>query len=642
MSTMTRLPSESFWPSSRSSTLDGDSRLPFPVLSSDSSSVISPLTLPRGAAGYFDISVNGIPASQLASTSKNTAPGSNRSGQVYSPLSPGVRGPALAQLPQFLSPHLQPVGREVQYHLQQQRSTSLPPAHRDTSRGGKTRASITSPLATPSVIGSIQSQVENSTAIPGLATTSNVPMSALGLTSAGHPRSISADSASAPTQAQTIRRLVQQNGRIREAWEAERKYLEANRERAEEVYKEERALMEDERAEWEAEKVGLLQVIEHLQQQVMSLGGNARSARDKAGFVSSHSLRGGAIWETSPESMRSSQSSQGNTQPELHNGFTASQMPSHVPALRSVASLPQLHTGLGSSGRAASSSLGPDGPTPVVDVQEIHPALEGIPIKTNSIQKPTFTDGPSQNESRTTSTTSSPPTGAVNSKTSPPRGSKEQTLQVLAADESDRLTMHAGHTPSHSLSLLPTMTSSGVATANSSGDSTPTIHQSDGTSGQYMAMIPEGPAHLERPTAPYPTMAASQEQFSEDPEPVFDAAEDRPLKGPLMVRNMPAHDEIFFRRLSDKLEEVSKDTRSSLPAVLQDIDEASESAPRPTIEADHESQPKAQQESQQETSSDSSGEKDKSSPKSNDGEELDIPLKIKRSFNFGAPFGEVR
>jgi fibrillarin-like rRNA methylase len=64
-------------------------------------------------------------------------------------------------------------------------------------------------------------------------------------------------------------RLLQQNARIREAWEAERKYLEANRERAEEVYKEERALMEEERAEWEAEKATLLAEIRRLQQLVL-------------------------------------------------------------------------------------------------------------------------------------------------------------------------------------------------------------------------------------------------------------------------------------------------------------------------------------------------------------------------------------
>ncbi len=84
-----------------------------------------------------------------------------------------------------------------------------------------------------------------------------------------------------------IRRLVQQNGRIREAWEAERKYMEANRERAEEVCKEERALMEEERAEWEDEKAQLLQQIGQLEHQLLLTGGDMHRSRD---------LRASAQW----------------------------------------------------------------------------------------------------------------------------------------------------------------------------------------------------------------------------------------------------------------------------------------------------------------------------------------------------------
>ncbi len=65
--------------------------------------------------------------------------------------------------------------------------------------------------------------------------------------------------------------LVKQNGRLREAWEAERKYLQANRERAEEVYREERALMDEERMGWVAERTMLLDELAFLKQELGGL-----------------------------------------------------------------------------------------------------------------------------------------------------------------------------------------------------------------------------------------------------------------------------------------------------------------------------------------------------------------------------------
>lgn len=103
-----------------------------------------------------------------------------------------------------------------------------------------------------------------------------------------------------------------------------------------------------------------------------------------------------------------------------------------------------------------------------------------------------------------------------------------------------------------------------------------------------------------------------------------------------MVRNMPAHDEIFFQKLSDKLEEVSKDDEAALPAVLKD----SERAEQP------ERQSRRQSDTQQAAAgADASGLKnDTGSPTgSDDGKpEPAIPLKLKTRMNFGAPFGAIR
>jgi hypothetical protein len=102
-----------------------------------------------------------------------------------------------------------------------------------------------------------------------------------------------------------------------------------------------------------------------------------------------------------------------------------------------------------------------------------------------------------------------------------------------------------------------------------------------------------------------------------------------------MVRNMPAHDEVFFRKLSDKLEEVSKGTEASVPTVLRDV---AETENKPTQDGDSTHQHFAITENAAADKSDTDG----SSPQSNKGEEVDVPLKMKKSSNFGAPFGVFR
>ncbi|KAK1826493.1 hypothetical protein QBC39DRAFT_268956 [Podospora conica] len=592
---MTRLPSDSFWPSGG---IENDMRFPFPSLGGDST-IISPLALPRGASGYFDqaYAKRGPSPTQVSSASQVPPRHASSAGlhgnRVYSPLSPGARAP----------PHLS---------VPQHRSTSLPPMYRSqTSTSSAPRAVDT--------LGLIQSSSAKNTFAPGPRKLPNGAMA-----SVGQPRATSADPPNAHSQSQMIRRLVQQNSRIREAWEAERKYMEANRERAEEVYKEERAFMEEERMEWDDEKAMLLQEIEWLRQKVRSLGGNAARPRgdsipgSRNQHAAAHSLRGGAAWEASPESMRSSTSSQGA-------------------GARNAPSIPQFAVdGPSSNGfgpvsfRAASSSElsavpeteVEEGPVPIVDVQEIHPELEGIPIKANTIQKATFTD--SQTGSKSSSRATSPTSAPGRSK-----GTKAQTLQVLAAEESSRLTMHAGHTPNHSLSVFSTTAPSEVQTTCSSGESTPT------TNTQALAAVDEqplAPHNTLHPTVPATSDPDRLSKYHNEPEPLFEPLEDRELKGPLMVRNMPAHDEIFFRRLSDKLEEVSKGNEAALPAVLKDVGLESDSTD-PAPNRAHENQPNY---------SDSGTEKDRRSPKPETEGQLDVPLKFKSSMNFGAPFGTFR
>jgi hypothetical protein len=283
------------------------------------------------------------------------------------------------------------------------------------------------------------------------------------------------------------------------------------------------------------------------------------------------------------------------------------------------------------------------GPIPIVDVKEIHPELEGIPIKATSVKKATFTDSGSQNGSKTSSRSGSPTAGSDQARSPPAK--KEQTLQVLAANPADRLTMHAGHTPNHSFSSLATVASSGTATATSNGgDSTPTMPHEEEIRKRDIGAA--GGEHHQAGTTfttePFPSVFDRHGSLALDhhPEPIFEPSEDRALKGPLMVRNMPAHDEIFFQKLSDKLEEVCKDDKAALPAVLQ----ASDAVEDTTGETCHQKAkaegkpgPHPHRESVGSDGSGSGGGRSNS-----DEEDLDVPLKFKKRMNFGAPFGEIR
>ncbi|AEO54983.1 hypothetical protein MYCTH_2123911 [Thermothelomyces thermophilus ATCC 42464] len=616
MPIMTKLPADPFRPKGAP---DGsDITVSLPKLTGDSSaSIISPLSLPRGAAGYFDH----IASKDALPTQHAPAPQHPRRSQLYSPLSPGLKRPAL-HTSSFLSPQLLPSTKCPPSHFDQHRSTSLPPETRNSFAPNRFSGDRSHP----------QQDMPTDSSTNGLTPT----VSGTGnFASPGCPQSIPADPVAPTCHDQLVQRLLRQKARLLEAWEAERKYLEANRERAEEVYKEERALMEEERAEWEAEKAILLAEIERL-------GGvnplASTSARPwSRNLLTGYGGYGGARGASRVVSPNSTQRVTRNGAPTHSNGTSTIPPPM-------VGRAPDLASPRSPNGPSAPTKdfLNPDkgsadeaNPVPIVDVMEIDPELEGIRIKATSVKKPTFTDTGSRNGSKPSSQSGSPPSGSDQSKS--PRAKKEQTLQVLEAEEAERLTMHAGHTPNHSLSTLATVVSSGTATATSNGGrSTPTT-----------TLAPHNGSGAAEPGA----NTDAQPLADDHPEPLFDPSEDRELKGPLMVRNMPAHDEIFFQKLNDKLEEVSKDGVAALPAVLKedpDLAEEAEQQPaaeqRPETQAAAEAQAKTGPGSGSDTASEAAS---RTSPKSSDGddddEELDdVPLKLKKRMNFGAPFGEIR
>ncbi|KAH6688897.1 hypothetical protein F5X68DRAFT_189669 [Plectosphaerella plurivora] len=639
---MARLPTDSFLPTSASGPIDSalnmnNNRLSFgpgpgPIMSNGSSgsrfiphSTTSPAGLAHLAsqAGYFD----------TRPTNPNPSSGQQHH-HAYSPLSSASAARHLPQPQSFLSP---PDSQSNDVPYGRRPSSLSPPACREREiPSRKTFSAVTSPVNHPSYPGNGYSP-SLSTAVPS------------------QPRNGAVDSA---TTAQIIRRLSQQNSRLREAWEAERKYMEANRERVEEVYKEERVIMEEERTEWEEEKAAMLEEIRQLRQRVSGLEGDniqlqtayQRLELEKAGKVARVSvsipgprssgdgstdialtsprhlpvIAGGDLRGTSKTAITDMHS-----QPRVFSPGGSRISPSMHPETLHLSHFAQNMHPLSPPIDFLASPQGED--VPIVDIQTIHPELEGVPLRAPAVQRETFTDSgtdDSRSSSRNLSPTEEDGTALRR------HSSKEQTLQVLSAPEPKRLVMHAGHTPNHSLSQFPTAAGTEAATvAGESGSQTPTGLGLDiPPVGDHRDLNGKPVSRLEDSVAF--ELEASFEDFPE-PEPMHDVPDDRPLKGPLMVRNIPAHDEIFFRRLSEKLEDVSRGGEEATPTCMQSADldgpvkgaKENAQAELPANDGPAEKGPDAHDDSDRQSRKD---------------DQVEIPLKLKKTTNnFGAPLGTM-
>ncbi|KAM5347086.1 hypothetical protein ACJ41O_010091 [Fusarium nematophilum] len=508
-----------------------------------------------------------------------------------------------------------------------------------------------------------------------------------GVVGASLSRSVSAD-AVAPSQSSlhVVQRLVQQNASIREAWEAERNYLEANRRRAEEVYQEERIIMDEVREGWEAEKEGLIREIGDLKERLHRLEGENSALKAVAaqsiqvtGVVSPlASQRGGSgegsldtsyfsappgrlasrsqnpsiptslsMAHTSPPGLDST-----NRRPPFLSPGSSDLSPTTRPESSPFIPLdPRMQT-QDPSARDFLSSPSDDAatPVPVIDVQEIHPKLEGIPLKATAVQKNTFAiaTSPPGNSSSPATSPRGPSSRRLDQIRSPKNARaspKEYTLQALSAVESRRLTMHAGHTPNHSLSLFPTVNPTDTSSIVGEG-ATPTVET---VIDLAAAVAPEepgkkaasAPGQFDRCDSKVPLGPFPDEPLNLDhPEPVLlDADDDKPLKGPLMIRNMPAQDEIFWEAVNKKLEPISQG-QNALPAVMQASPEDLKPAPGPSAVNAASHGPSAVDPVGGDGSNDARAKADDSDGEaSNKSIDADVPLRFRATSNFGAPFG---
>ncbi|KAI6780579.1 uncharacterized protein J7T54_008497 [Emericellopsis cladophorae] len=487
-------------------------------------------------------------------------------------------------------------------------------------------------------------------------------------------RSISADATSQPAHLpyahsnnnQLVQRLAQQNSLIREAWEAERNYLEANRRRAEEVYQEERVIMEEVREGWENEKATMLRENQLLKERIQRLEGENQTLRSVAaqtvqatGVMSPLASQRGSSVDTSVESgpighplsqHHSHQSQQPTVDPlSLPPGLDgAARRPHHFSpngghSRTSPTGQPELSPFIPLDPRMQpQSSTARDflhkdtipeenENVPTIDIHEVDPKLEGISLRATALQRTTF------GESNKGSPATSPPVTGDAAQTERPGiakrlSSKDQTIQVLRAGETRRLTMHAGHTPNHSLSLFPTMSVAGTEAAGT---------QEGGTapSSGVPSPAPE-PEHVEKPdeTAvaavvepPVDTQPSNELDAPDDEnDELLEAAEDKRLKGPLMVKNIPAQDEIFWDRVNKKLEPISQGL-DALPTVMRACQDVVEESGVAYGQPSHR-RGVAHVDADASTLDDP----ESSSEKVIEG---DVPLKLKTTTNFGAPFG---
>ncbi|KAK6857034.1 hypothetical protein PG995_007221 [Apiospora arundinis] len=572
---MSRLPLDSFLPSGAIPD-PNEHPLSYAKLVNGASpySVISPLALPRSVsqASYFDDSQLASLASQNHHRSFLAA--TNGAGGV--PSHPPTSCPQQRQ-----SRPLEQHSRQNYEHRHQERYLS---PHRSSS-GARERSSMS-----PS-----RSQILE--AGSGLVSPSLAPFGDL----------------SSPEQTNLqLRRVTLQNRRLLENWEAERAHLEANRGRAEEIYKEERAIMDEERLVWAEMEAQYQNKIRQLEQENQELR-NRLEQHGTGRSETSSDTRGGY----SEASARLGSPSRGGIPAVKFQPFSAAGSPGSVPPGRTMPASdpfvpldPRLQSMSPQNGSGGSGTPSQEH-APSIDVQEILPHLEGIPLKSTAVQKATFTDGSSSKKVSPTGSSSDSPAGSK-SKAS----TAEITHKTLRAPEQARLTMHAGHTPNHSISLLSTAASTIVPnTADSSGAATPVQGPTDATFAEGLRAPHVSEANIR---------GDGEGSDDEEDRQLFEPSEDdRPLAEPLMLRNMPAKDEIFLQRVTDKLTN-SIDSNDATPTVLKN--NAMEAAGEQTKSDLPENAP-------------AEGGHDSNSL--GDDEPSDIPLKLKNTRNFGAPLGSI-
>ncbi len=240
-----------------------------------------------------------------------------------------------------------------------------------------------------------------------------------------------------------------------------------------------------------------------------------------------------------------------------------------------------------------------------IDISQIQPELEGVPIKTSAVVPEFVAKVLSPNSSLSPSKPSPPQAGSAlrrremlgNQGALQRNGSKVpkvSTLEVITAPEDRRLTMNAGHTPNHSVHKFD---------LGDSGNATPTQEQHG---------------------APNPSVAV--DQLEKHMEKIIDP--DPELRGPLGLKNDPPADDIFLATLTNKLREVKESgLLSPSETSVDNEDFKTSSKSLPAKDSAENKEPAANTEEIQDETEEPIDE---------------VPiLRVKASMNFGRPFGSL-
>lgn len=188
-----------------------------------------------------------------------------------------------------------------------------------------------------------------------------------------------------------------------------------------------------------------------------------------------------------------------------------------------------------------------EAPAESIDISQIQPELEGVSIKASAVD-PIFAArvlSPRRSPQKLSPDIKPPSRDVTNSRSSSQEHKQMKTLEVVTQPENRRLTMHAGHTPNHSISKFSFLGADGE-----SGNATPTQSYHD------------EPHHDARENLHRPSVApgyedapelAEEEQWEEE-----DYYGDRELSGPLGLTNDEAKNDAFLSKLVEKLEEARK------------------------------------------------------------------------------------
>lgn len=513
-------------------------------------------------------------------------------------------------------------------------------------------------------------------------------------------RSVSADASIPPQVPSRLYSGLGGHSSLVENWRLERSNLDALRRKAEKLYRDQQSVIDEMSEEWLKDKTEMSHLIQGLRERVQRLEGENTVLKTIAshnthipGLISPHnSLQSGS---GEPFASHSPSLISNKSPPHKPSGRSASETSASFdlpPGLDGASRRPRCFAKQGGSPCTSptaapahgthiplsprtepqqsvakdflsSSSPEPNNDVPIIDVQELDPKLEGIPIKATAVQRSTFEPARPAEAAKSPS----PPRRASDPITNthvadqqrqkaetalrerlrfdrrrsgltPLAPSKDQTKQILATDESRRLTMYAGHTPNHSLSLFPTMTATESSSAAArSQETTPTAWVSSSFAEQHEDTDPSDDCDSKiRHSKEEDTDRKTQFDGGceeEDVEGYLEPSDDVPLKGPLMIKNIPAQDEIFWAQVNQRLDPISRG-QDSLPKVLQSPDLEAEQNPL-------EVKPQQAQDDGKPEDSSAVVESDDEETEGKAKVEPDVPLKFKSTSNFGAPFGKA-